>query len=141
MKRSNQDKGNQIKYIKCQIRLNKLKKVWNFLTRPVTIRCKNHFRLCLSNSCSQAKKRRGASLTSLGFSSYGTQFSCFWIIPMGLRRFRNACWVAPNDSVNSSCVWHESSPSNPFNSASSKNFLSSTVMPVPDVQNNRSWRI
>ena len=40
--------------------------------------------------------------TSLGFNSYGTQFPCFWIIPMALRRFEMACWVTPNDRANSS---------------------------------------
>ena len=58
------------------------------------MRCRNPFRLCLSSSCSQANKRRS---TSLGFNSYGTQFLCFWIIPMALRRFEMACWVTPND--------------------------------------------
>ena len=71
------------------------------------------------SSCSQTKKRRS---TSLGFNSYGTQFPCMWIIPMALRRFEMAYWVTPNDSANSSYVWHKSSTSNASNSESSKTF-------------------
>ena len=77
------------------------------------------YRLCLWSSCSQAKKRRSTSLDS---NSYETQFPCFWIIPMALRRFEMACWVTPNDSTNSSCVLHESSASNASNLESSKLF-------------------
>ena len=86
-----------------------------FFKSPVTMRCRNPFRLCLSSSCSQANKRRS---TSLGFNSYGTQFSCFWIIPMTLRRFEMACWVTLNDRANSSWFWDESCSSNAFNFAS-----------------------
>ena len=66
------------------------------------MRCKNSFQFYLWNSCSQATKRCS---TSLGFNRYGTQFPCFWIIPMALRRFEMACLVTPNESANSSCVW------------------------------------
>ena len=55
------------------------------------MRCKSPFWICLWSSCSQ--------------------FPCFWIIPMALRRFEMACWVTLNNSANSSCVWHESSES------------------------------
>ena len=51
---------------------------------PVTIRCKKSFRLCLASSISHVKNRRS---TFLGFSSYGTQFPCFWIIPNDFKRY------------------------------------------------------
>ena len=86
---------------------------------PLTMQCKNPFRFCLWSSCSQAKKRHS---TSLGFNSYGTQFLCFWIIPMALRHFEIAYWVTPNDSANFSYLWHESSTSNASNSESTKVF-------------------
>ena len=40
---------------------------------------------------------------------YGTQFPCFWIIPNDFKRYEIVCWVTPNVSVSSFCVWHESS--------------------------------
>ena len=83
------------------------------------MRCKNPFWSCLWSSCSQVNKRRS---TSLDVNSYGTQCSCFCIISITLRRLEIACWVSPNDSANSSCVWHESSASNASNSESSKIF-------------------
>ena len=72
------------------------------------MRCKNPFRFWLWSSCSQAAKRWS---TSLDFNLYGTQFPCFWIIPMALRRIEITYWVTPNESANSSCVWRESSAS------------------------------
>ena len=83
------------------------------------MQCKNPFRFCLWSSWSQAKKCRS---TSLGFNSYRTQSFCFWTIPMAWRCFEMTCWVTPNDSVNSCCVWHESSESNISNLESSKIF-------------------
>ena len=65
-----------------------------------------------------------AKSTSLDFNLYGTQFLCFWITPMGLRRFKMACWVTPNDSANSSSVWLKPSASNASISESSKIFSS-----------------
>ena len=73
------------------------------------------FRLCLASSISHVKNRRSMFL---GFSSYGTQFSYFWIIPNDLKRYEIVCWVTPNVSASSFCVWHESSSNNAFNSAS-----------------------
>ena len=95
------------------------------------MRFKNPFRFCLWSICSQAKKRRSRSLR---FNWYGTQFSCFWIIPMALRRFEMACWVTPNDSDNYSCVWNKSAASNASNSEASKMFFFSTAIPVLDIK-------
>jgi len=53
----------------------------------------------------------------LSVSVQGTQFPCFWIIPMTLNRTETVCWITPNDSANSSCVWLWSSSSNAFNSS------------------------
>ena len=83
------------------------------------MRCRNSSWFGLWSSCSQGKKRR---TTSLGFNYYGTQFPCFWIIPMSLRRFGMTCCISPNHSANSSCFWHESSASDAFDSESSKIF-------------------
>ena len=66
-----------------------------------------------------AMKRRSISL---GFNFYGTQFPCFWNIPMALRRLEIVCLVTPNDSANSSYVLYESPASNASNSESSKMF-------------------
>ena len=71
-------------------------------------------------AASQENKHR--STTSFSFNSYGTQFPCFWIILMALRRFEMA-WVTPNDRANSSWFWHESCSSNASNSASLKTFF------------------
>jgi len=83
-----------------------------FITSDYT---KKPFRLCLASSISHVKNRRSMFL---GFSSYGTQFSYFWIIPNDLKRYEIVCWVTPNVSASSFCVWHESSSNNAFNSAS-----------------------
>ena len=88
------------------------------------MRCENLFWFCLWSSCSQAKKRRS---TSLGFNSYKSQFPCFWIIPMALMRFEMASWVTPNDSANSSRVWHESSTCNASHSESFFSFTKSSL--------------
>ena len=63
----------------------------------------------------------------------GTQFPCFWIIPMALRRFEMSCWVTLNDSANSYCVWHKSPASNASNLESSKIFFS-TATTVLDIK-------
>ena len=66
------------------------------------------------------------------FQFIGTQFPCFWIIPMAFNHTETACWITPNDSASSSCVWLWSS-SNVSNSLSSNFFgypergLSSTL--------------
>ena len=57
-----------------------------------------------------------------GFDSYETQFPCFWIYSMGLRRYQIAYWVTANDADHSSCIWNKSSRSNASNSESSKMF-------------------
>ena len=92
---------------------------WIHFSSSVTIRCKKFFRLCLASSISHVKNRRS---TFLGFSSYGTQFPCFWIIPNDFKRYEIVCWVTPNVSTSSFCVWHESSSNNASNSASSYTF-------------------
>ena len=49
---------------------------------------------------------------------------------MSLRRFEIACWVTPNDSANSSCVWHEFC----LQFGIFENFLFSTAMSVLDIK-------
>ena len=66
-----------------------------FITSDYTMQ--KTFRLCLANSISHVKNRRS---TFLGFSSYGTQFPCFWIIPNDFKRYEIICWVTP---VNVQC--------------------------------------
>ena len=70
----------------------------------------------MASSISHVKNRRS---TFLGFSSYGTQFP--WIIPNDFKRYE-ICWVTPNVSASSFCIWHESSSNNASNSASSYTF-------------------
>ena len=73
-----------------------------------------------------------------------TQFPCFWIIPMALNRAETVCWVTPNDSASSSCVWLWSSLSNASNSLSSNFFgcpergLSSTLKSPSSKRRNHS---
>ena len=76
--------------------------------------CKKLFRLYLVSSISHVKNRS----MFLGFSSYGTQFPCFWIIPNDFKRYE-IVWVTPNVSASSFCIWYESSSNNASNSASS----------------------
>ena len=79
---------------------------------------KNPF-VCLASSISHVKNRRS---TFLCFSSYGTHFPCFWIIPNDFKRYEIVCWVTSNVRASSFCVWHESSSNNTSNSASSYTF-------------------
>ena len=46
----------------------------------------------------------------------------FESFPMIFKRYEIVCWVTPNVSASSFCVWHESSFNNAFNSASSYTF-------------------
>jgi len=85
----------------------------------MTIRCKKLFRLCLASSISHVKNRRS---TFLGFNSYRTQFPCFWIIPNDFKQYEIVCWVTPNVSASSFCIWHESSSNHASNFAFSYTF-------------------
>ena len=60
--------------------------------------------------------------TSLGLSSCGTQFLCFWIYPVAFKCFEMTAWVTPKDSASSCCVWQQSLSSN-ASSYSSSNFF------------------
>ena len=55
-------------------------------------------------------------------SVHGTQFPCFWIIPNDFKWYEIICWVTPNVSTSSFCIWHESSSNNASNFASSYTF-------------------
>ena len=48
--------------------------------------------------------------------------SCFWIIPNDFKRYEIVCWVTPNVSASSFCIWHESSSNNASNFTSSYTF-------------------
>ena len=55
-------------------------------------------------------------------TSVHMEFPCFWIIPNDFKRYEIVCWVTPNVSASSFCVWHESSSNNVSNSVSSYTF-------------------
>ena len=93
----------------------------------VKIQCQRLFLFCCWSSCSHVTR---CCLTSLGFNSYGTQCSCFWIISNAFKCFKTVVWSTPNDSASSVCTWYQSSWGNASNSSSSNFFgvhsLSST---------------
>lgn len=88
---------------------------WIHFYSPVRIRCKKAFRFGRWSSSSQRKKRRS---TSLGFNSYGTQFTYFYIVPYAFKRAETADGSTCDIFASSSSVCHGSWSSNSSNSSS-----------------------
>lgn len=82
---------------------------WIHILSPVTIRCEKLFRLCLVSSITHVQSQRS---TFFVFSSYGIQFSGFWIIHIDFKPCKTSCWATFNVSGSSSSIWHESSSNN-----------------------------
>jgi len=78
--------------------------------------------LCCLNQLFASKK----SPFNVSRFQFIRQFPYFWIIPTALNRTETVCWVTPNDTASSFCVWFWSSSSN------ASNFLSSNIFGYPE---------